>query len=185
MAVMSGAEAQLVGRCRDAVRQCRGDLQDLQAVCRAATSHKAACTQLLEAGTAAVDALDQLVTAAGSDLERCREAQKMAARVQSALDQVGAQMGAGGRRWVPAPMAASSPLVLAATASCVVGLLLSEVAATVHSQPSSCTRPQHRAAKQLCVRVFTCSPVQHRRRRWPRRTAASSCSTALPRRCCR
>ena len=87
---MSAAEAQLVSRCREALRQCRGDLEDLRAVCNAATSHKASCTQLLEAGTAAVDALDALVTAAGSDLERCRAAQQMAARMQGALDQVGA-----------------------------------------------------------------------------------------------
>lgn len=87
---MSAAETHLVGRCCEALRQCRADLQELQDVCKAATSHKAACAQLLEAGTAAVDALNQLVTAAGADLERCRAAQQMAARVQSALDQVGA-----------------------------------------------------------------------------------------------
>jgi hypothetical protein len=42
----AAAEAQLVARCREALRQCRADLDDLKAVCSAATSHKAACAQL-------------------------------------------------------------------------------------------------------------------------------------------
>ncbi|PRW45442.1 kinase [Chlorella sorokiniana] len=98
VAVVACVSAALVARCREALRQCRADLDDLKAVCNAATSHKAACAQLLEAGTAAVDALEQLVTAAGSDLERCRAAQQMAARVQGALDQAEALAKTYGRK---------------------------------------------------------------------------------------
>lgn len=84
------SEAQLLARCTSAVEQCRADLGDLRAACKAAASHREKCAELLGAATEAVVALEDLLYDEGLDLRRERQLQQLAGKVQQALDQVGA-----------------------------------------------------------------------------------------------
>lgn len=87
------SEAQLMARCAAAVEQCRRDLGDLRAACKAAASYREKCTELLGAATEAVVALEDMLYDPGIDLRRERALQQLATRVQAALDQVRAHVG--------------------------------------------------------------------------------------------
>lgn len=82
------SEAQLLARCTAAVEQCRTDLSDLRMACKAATSHREKCAELLGAATEAVVALEDMLYDEGLDLKRERQLQQLAGKVQHALDQV-------------------------------------------------------------------------------------------------
>lgn len=75
-------------RSRAAVEQCHASLEDLQRSCAAAKAHKQVCSALLEAAHEAVEALEALLVAAGSEATRGRSLQQLAVRAQGALDQV-------------------------------------------------------------------------------------------------
>lgn len=92
------SEAQLMARCAAAVEQCRRDLGDLRAACKAAASYREKCTELLGAATEAVVSLEDMLYDPGIDLRRERALQGLATRVQAALDQVTPLLGAGAGR---------------------------------------------------------------------------------------
>lgn len=96
---VQNSEAQLLTRCAAAVAQCRADLGDLRAACKAASSHREKCAELLGAATEAVVALEDLLYDEGLDLRRERQLQQLAGKVQHALDQAGARSGAAGSAW--------------------------------------------------------------------------------------
>jgi hypothetical protein len=53
--------AQLLQRCTASVEQCRKDLADLRAACKAASAHREKCAELLGAATEAVVALEDML----------------------------------------------------------------------------------------------------------------------------
>lgn len=83
------SEAALMARCTQAVEQCRRDLSDLRAACKAANAHREKCAELLGAATEAVVALEDMLYDPDIDLRRERALQQLAGRVQNAMDQVG------------------------------------------------------------------------------------------------
>jgi hypothetical protein len=86
------SEAQLLQRCTASVEQCRKDLADLRAACKAASAHREKCAELLCAATEAVVALEDMLYDPDIDMRRERMLQQLSSRVQNAMDQVGAAL---------------------------------------------------------------------------------------------
>ena len=86
------SEAQLLQRCTASVEQCRKDLADLRAACKAASAHREKCAELLGAATEAVVALEDMLYDPDIDMRRERMLQQLSSRVQNAMDQVDAAL---------------------------------------------------------------------------------------------
>ena len=131
------SDAQLMQRCKDAVERCRGDLADLRSACKAANSHREKCADLLAAATSAVVALEELLYSPSIDVRQERNLLALAHKVQIAMDQVGAGLGAG---MLVGSGRTCGVLPLLRTAACRQGAAAAVAPAALAASPSACPR---------------------------------------------